>query len=472
MRITIQTKLFLTHFAAIILISGSVGTYFYTSAMDNLMSALQSRLKNSAALISQSLDGVKLDQIRSEQDMNNPTYKKNVALLRRFVKANPDIAFIYIMRKRENKVFFVIDSDIQDPGIPGEEYDHQVSSLMQGFLRPSVDKSATEDEWGIFLSGYAPLRGGEDDYLVGIDMRADEVHGKFERIQLAGILSFALSVILAMIFSRWLSMNFTKRITNLTTRFALIAPTEGDVGDMGQGDEFDQLLLSFDNMSKRLQIKQKQIDDNQGFLRKAHSEMEQQVESRTAELVEANQKLMREIAERKNVERMLEHTSRTDYLTGVLNRRAISIRLDQVMAQTARGSKSFCIILLDIDHFKQVNDQYGHNVGDQVLKHIVAKLQNCIRESDELGRWGGEEFLILTPETELKEAKNLAQRLCVELASTSLVVQQNKISITASFGVTRYLNDESLGACLRRSDDALYAAKTEGRNCVVAVDPE
>jgi diguanylate cyclase (GGDEF)-like protein len=449
-----------------------VGTYFYTSAIENLMSALQSRLKNSAALISQCLDGNDLDQIRVESDKNSSIYENNVEMLRGFVKANPDIAFIYIMRKQENKVYFVIDSDMQNPAFPGEEYDHVIPSLMEGFLRPSADKSVTEDEWGAFLSGYSPINGGEGEYLVGIDMRADEVHNKFERIQLAGILSFALSVILAMIFSRLLSMNFTKRITNLTTRFALLVPTEDDIGDEGQGDEFEQLLLSFDNMSKRLQIKQQQIDDSQHFLRKAHSEMEQQVESRTAELVEANQKLMREIAERKNVERMLEYTSRSDYLTGVLNRRAISIRLDQVMAQTARGSKSFCIILLDIDHFKQVNDKYGHDVGDQVLKHSVEKLQNCIRESDELGRWGGEEFLILTPETELKEAESLAQRLCVELASTSLVYQHDRISVTASFGVTRYLNDESLGACLRRSDEALYSAKARGRNCVVAVNPE
>ncbi|MES9943549.1 MAG: diguanylate cyclase [Candidatus Thiodiazotropha sp.] len=471
MRITIQTKLFLSHFAAIILVSGSAGTYFYTSAAENLKTALQSRLMNSAALISQCLDTENLDQIRSESDTNNPAFKKNLAALREFVKSNPDFAFIYIMRRQENKAFFVIDSDMQDPALPGEEYEHDVPALMEGFLRPAVDESITEDKWGFFLSGYSPLEGGEDDYLVGIDMRADEVQAKFERIRLAGVLSFALSVILAMIFSRLLSMNFTKRITDLTTRFALIAPIEDDLGDVAKGDELDQLSLSFDHMSKRLQIKQQQIDENQVSLRSAHSEMEQRVESRTSELLQTNQKLMQEIAERKNVERMLEQTSRTDYLTGILNRRAISIRLDQVMAQTARGSKSFCTILLDIDHFKQVNDQYGHDVGDQVLKHCVEKLQSCIRESDELGRWGGEEFLVLTPETELAEAKKLAQRLCVELAATSFVHQQNEISVTASFGVTRYLDGENLGACLRRTDDALYAAKARGRNCVVVTDP-
>jgi diguanylate cyclase (GGDEF)-like protein len=472
MRLTIQTKLFLSHFAAIILVSGSVGTYFYQSATENLMHALQSRLKNSAALISRGLETENLDQIRSASDIGNPAYTKNVSALQEFVKANPDIAFIYIMRKLGNRVFFVIDSDVQDPALPGEEYEHDIPALNEGFLRPSVDKNITKDKWGYFLSGYSPLDVGKDDYLVGIDMRADEVQSKFEKIRLAGILSLALSVILAMIFSRLLSFNLTRRITSLATRFASIVPGDVDLSNEAKGDELDQLSFSFDQMAERLHIKQQQIDANQLALSKAHSEMEQRVDSRTAELVLANDKLVQEIAERKHIERVLEETSRTDYLTGILNRRALTNRLEQVMSQTARGSKCFCTILLDIDHFKEINDQYGHDVGDRVLKHGVDVLKSCIRESDELGRWGGEEFLILTPETELVEARNLAQRLCDTLAGSFVVEQQSDISITASFGVTRYRSGENLGACLKRTDDALYAAKAKGRNCVVVIDPE
>jgi sensor histidine kinase regulating citrate/malate metabolism len=244
MRFTIQTKLFLSHFTAIILVSGSVGTYFYKSASGNLMGALQSRLKNSAALISQGLDIDNLDQIWAKSDMSSPAYKKNAAALREYINVNPDIAFIYIMRKQKGKVFFVIDSDVQDPALPGEEYEHDIPALKEGFVRPSVDQNITQDKWGYFLSGYSPLQGGKNEYLVGIDMRADEVYSKFEKIRLAGILSFMLSVILAMIFSRQLSISFTRRITNLTTRFALIAPTDDDLGDEVQGDEIDQLSLS------------------------------------------------------------------------------------------------------------------------------------------------------------------------------------------------------------------------------------
>ncbi|MCG7961850.1 MAG: GGDEF domain-containing protein, partial [Candidatus Thiodiazotropha taylori] len=184
-------------------------------------------------------------------------------------------------------------------------------------------------------------------------------------------------------------------------------------------------------------------------------------------LVQTNQKLLKEIAERKHVEQMLEETSRIDYLTNSLNRRAMTRRLDQVVSQTERGSESFCIILLDVDHFKQINDNYGHDIGDQVLKYIVKQLKSRIREADELGRWGGEEFMILCPETQLAEARLLAQRLCDDLSASPMTLIDKQLQVTASFGVSLYQPGEVLGNCLKRTDYALYEAKAKGRNCVV-----
>ncbi|MET0050830.1 MAG: diguanylate cyclase [Candidatus Thiodiazotropha sp.] len=470
MRLTIQTKIFLSHFAAIILVSGSVGSYFYHSAVDSLMEALRSRLKNSAALISQGFSGSDLDAIRTAADMKTPSYQQNVILLREYVKANPDIAFIYVMRKVDDRAVFVLDSDIQEPASPGEPYTPNLPKLMEGFLRPSVDRNITSDRWGYFLSGYSPLQQGKDDYLVGIDMRADEVQKKFEQIRLAGMLSLALSVILAMIFSRLLSQNMTRRITELATRFALLAPARSLDSEAARGDELDQLATAFSQMSQRLEIEKQQVDLSQSALRKAHDELEQRVEARTTELVQANEKLLQEIVERKHVERMLEETSRIDYLTGVLNRRAMSKRLEQMISQTERWGHGFCMILTDIDHFKQVNDNYGHDVGDKVLKHTVDQLRRHIREADELARWGGEEFLILSPETQLKEAAALAERLCRDLAENEIVVEGKHLHVTASFGVTLYRAGEPLDTCLKRADDALYAAKDQGRNQVVVAE--
>ncbi|MEJ2620573.1 MAG: diguanylate cyclase [Candidatus Thiodiazotropha sp.] len=470
MRFTIQTKLFLSHFAAIILISGSVGSYFYHSAIENLMQALQSRLKNSASLISSGLQDAALDEIRAEKDTSLPSYQRYIKQLRGYVKTNPDIAFIYVMRKVDDKALFVLDSDVQEPASPGEIYKPDLDALMEGFLRPSVDHELTEDRWGVFLSGYAPIQAGKDDYLIGIDMHAEEVKQKFEQIHLAGLLSLALSVILAMIFSRLLSQNLTYRISHLTTKFARIAPVEQSDGKQSDGDEIDQLERAFDLMSQRLEIKQQQIEANQLALRNAHDDLENRVESRTMELVQTNEKLLNEIAERKHVEQMLEETSRIDYLTNSLNRRAMTRRLEQVVSQTERGTGSFCIILLDVDHFKQINDSYGHDIGDEVLKYIVQHLKSRIREADELGRWGGEEFMILCPETELAEAKQLAQRLCDDLSGNPMTLIDNRLVVTASFGVSRFQPGEILDHCFKRTDYALYEAKAKGRNCVVVAE--
>lgn len=470
MRLTIQSKLFLSHFAAIILVSGSVGSYFYHSAIENLMDALQSRLKNSASLIGHGLESAKLDEIRDQQDMERPSYQQYIKQLRGYVKTNPDIAFIYVMRKVGNQAVFVLDSDLQEPATPGEVYEPELKAMMDGFLRPSVDQEIAEDRWGFFLSGYAPIDTGNQGYLVGIDMRADEVHKKFEQIQLAGLLSLALSVILAMIFSRLLSHNMNRRIMGLTTRFARIAPLERTADEPVNGDELDQLAQSFSLMSQRLEIKKQQIEASQALLRKAHDELEERVEDRTMELMQTNEKLLKEISERKHVERMLEETSRIDYLTNTLNRRAMSRRLEQLVSQSERGCNSFCIILLDIDHFKQVNDSYGHDTGDQVLKYVVKQLKSQIRAADELGRWGGEEFLILCPDTKHSEALSLAQRLCDDLANSPMTLIDKQLQVTASFGVSLFQPGELLVNCLKRTDYALYAAKSNGRNCVVAAE--
>jgi diguanylate cyclase (GGDEF)-like protein len=472
MRLTIQSKLFFSHFAAIILVSGSVGTYFYQSAIDNLNKALRSRLQNSAALISHGLVIQNLDRIRSAEDMEGPLYQQGVAALREFVQANSDIAFIYVMRKQGDKAVFVLDSDTDEPALPGEVYNQDIPALMEGFVRPSVDKEITTDRWGSFLSGYSPLDAGKDRYLIGIDMYADEVSAKLKQIRLAGLLSLALSVILAMIFSRFLSLNFTRRIVAVTNRLGMIAPQYAVERVDSRGDELGQLADAFDQMSWRLDSSRREIEANQEALRQARVDLERRVNERTAELVKANQHMLEEIAERRHMEKRLEELSRTDYLTGILNRRAITKLLEEEQAGILSEEESFCTILIDLDHFKEINDRHGHDMGDQTLRHAVDRLRNGIRENDLLGRWGGEEFLIMTPKTTLQEAERLAGRLCSNLADSRVTTSGISVGVTGSFGVTRFIPGEDIDACLKRTDDALYAAKSQGRNRVVVVETQ
>jgi diguanylate cyclase (GGDEF)-like protein len=143
-----------------------------------------------------------------------------------------------------------------------------------------------------------------------------------------------------------------------------------------------------------------------------------------------------------------------------------------VQANVDSETESFCLILLDLDHFKEINDQYGHAVGDQALKHAVERLRNGIRETDLLGRWGGEEFIIVTPNTRLAEAEGLAERLCHSLAGSRISSEGESVEVTGSFGVTRYIPGENIDTCLKRTDDALYAAKRQGRNRIMVLSLE
>jgi diguanylate cyclase (GGDEF)-like protein len=430
-------------------------------------------LQNSAALVSQGLGSIDLDPVQSEEDQSLPVYQQGVSQLREFVKANPDIAFIYVMRREEEGPVFILDSDTDEPALPGELYEEEIPSLMEGFLRPSVDKEITSDRWGSFLSGYSPLDAGEKTYLVGIDMYADEVESKLKQIRLAGILSFSLSIILAMIFSRYLSANFTRRIVALNDRVSAIVPEGKSQPPRDNGDELHQLAQSFDQMTDRLESKHKQVEQSRQELLQAHDELEERVTDRTSQLLQANQKLREEISERKRIEEMLEELSRTDYLTGILNRRAMTQRLEELSKSITDQSESFCIILLDLDHFKEINDSYGHDVGDQTLKHAVERLRHGIRESDLLGRWGGEEFLIMLPRTSLPEAQGLAERLCSSLAGSRMESDGQSVAVTGSFGVADFRpGKEDLDDCLKRTDDALYQAKTEGRNRIIVATDE
>ena len=351
--------------------------------------------------------------------------------------------------------------------MPGEVYPHDVPELMMGFLRPSVDSEVTTDRWGSFLSGYSPIDAGTGTYLVGVDMYADQVQQKLAEIRLAGLLSLAFSILLAVLFSRMLSRHFTNRIQALRERVGAIAADQPNGIPHTRGDELAQLSSSFDSMSLRLDNSRRQIEANEADLRQAHDELEQRVAERTLALTRANAKLRGEIEERKRAEARLETLSRTDYLTGILNRRAITRRLEDMIPQIEFEHERFCMILVDLDHFKGINDQFGHDVGDYTLKHAVERLINGIRETDLLGRWGGEEFLIVSPATEISEARHLAGRLCTNLSGSRVQAGEISVAVTGSFGVTRYRIGEGLDACLKRTDDALYAAKKQGRNCIV-----
>jgi diguanylate cyclase (GGDEF)-like protein len=157
----------------------------------------------------------------------------------------------------------------------------------------------------------------------------------------------------------------------------------------------------------------------------------------------------------------------TDELTGLSNRRQVMDRLEQEFRRAIRIGEPICVISLDIDHFKKINDTYGHLFGDMVLKKIAERMQNSLRPYDTVGRVGGEEFLIVAPATPSDEALSLAQRVLLAINCVPMEDGTSSVTVTASAGVAVISNDDAEAEdLLRKADRSLYEAKALGRNRV------
>lgn len=163
--------------------------------------------------------------------------------------------------------------------------------------------------------------------------------------------------------------------------------------------------------------------------------------------------------------------SMIDGLTGVLNRRAVMDGLARETARMQRHNHPLSVVMLDLDHFKPVNDNYGHPLGDLVLRETAAKLRNVARQADMIGRYGGEEFILILPETDLEGAATIAERLRKTIADLEIPVSENNtLTVTASFGIAcsdpEKHQSTSYEELIKRADLALYEAKESGRNRV------
>jgi diguanylate cyclase (GGDEF)-like protein len=182
-------------------------------------------------------------------------------------------------------------------------------------------------------------------------------------------------------------------------------------------------------------------------------------------LYEQRAQLQAEIERRKSLEAELREQADTDPLTSVYNRRRFYEFLQYELERVQRYDGSFSLILCDIDHFKQINDRYGHHVGDEALKSFCGTISANLRSVDVMARWGGEEFAILAPGIKLPEAVNLAEKLR-QLTHERVLVSET--ALTISLGVTEYQLGDDSDSLLKRVDEALYLAKQRGRNRAVA----
>lgn len=192
--------------------------------------------------------------------------------------------------------------------------------------------------------------------------------------------------------------------------------------------------------------------------------LEEKVEWRTRQL-------QKELVKRKELEKHLRKLADHDSLTGLLNRRSFVEKVDYEVSRCRRYNGNLSYMIIDIDKFKSINDTYGHLIGDEVLKGFSKKMLSVLRETDFIGRIGGEEFAVALPDTSPESANKMAERIRQQLAEYSVCHKEETLSFTVSIGVSNFTaKEENIEEVFNRADTALYKAKNSGRNkvCVAA----
>lgn len=255
-----------------------------------------------------------------------------------------------------------------------------------------------------------------------------------------------LTMLLGMALAYRLAFQFSRPVAQLVQTAELMnsGPGQAQFHSESSLAEVQQLGDALNQMMATLAEKRQ-------ALQSANANLEQQVQQRTADLVQANN--------------TLRAISRQDPLTGIPNRRAADERLQQEFQRLQRTAAGYAVLLLDIDRFKSINDTFGHEVGDQVLQFVALQLQQQLRATDFIGRFGGEEFILLLPITDEQGARQFAEKLCLVLSQSQAPVVG---SVTASIGgAMAQLSDPAIETALRAADAAMYQAKQTGRNRVV-----
>lgn len=214
-----------------------------------------------------------------------------------------------------------------------------------------------------------------------------------------------------------------------------------------------ELLVVLDQARKHHQL----VRENQRLiseLTELNSSLEQKVEERTSELKMANEKLS--------------ELAMTDALTKVFNRRAIFARFNEEIDRASRYNRPLVVAMVDVDYFKKFNDTEGHVLGDEALKKIAQNLASNLRKSDAVGRYGGEEFMLVLPETKIQSAKEIAERLRAGIERISFQGQREEAFLTVSLGLAAFPDfGKTAEELVQASDHALFVAKQRGRNQVV-----
>lgn len=325
-----------------------------------------------------------------------------------------------------------------------------------------------------YLIGYCQIRDSVNveglDWAVMVRKDVASAFAPSDQIRngivLAGLLTAILFCLFAWLTARWVS----KPLLDMAREADAINQGEKDA-DISARDDFEEVSVLSRAMNRLIGgLKGKESE-----LRRLNATLEERVVARTEDLESANEALREEIAarevlrtEREQMIRQLKELANTDSLTGISNRRHFFNEGERVLKRVTRRGTGAAVILFDADHFKRINDTYGHGVGDDALNHLVSLTQRVVRDVDLFARVGGEEFAVLLEDESGENVVEIAERMRAMVEANPLVTDDGEVSLTISLGVARLKDCEraDLDLLLAFADRALYAAKEGGRNRV------
>ena len=438
-RISLSRHLFYSHLLCALVVATAVASYLYYSISADILQTNQARLRSAFNALTTQFET--LDAARLASEAPDIVATLDLALNRAIETQQLLSATIFVGEKR------LTGTPLFDAGRHGD-------LVLEGKLIRPADPTAAN----IAQS---------DTAQYNLVLRADGTgqQQRLSEIRNYALLGFIGAVVLSLLFARLFATRINRVLDALVERLQQVAAGNFDARIQTiDEDPTGRLASAFNDMSERLQQTLREREGTLTQLREARTQLEGSIRDRNKELVDLNVLLRDEHEQRAQMEANLAEAAATDPLTKLLNRRALLGLMQHIGDTMCKSGKKCCIATLDIDHFKQVNDRFGHDVGDQVLSAVSAVIRKHLRADEAAARWGGEEFLLAWPDQSLAVAEQRADRLRELIGDCNFA--NGRLRITASFGIAEWAPSEPLEAALKRSDKALYCAKAEGRNRV------
>lgn len=438
-------KVFLVCVISAILVSSMGSAVLYRGASHSLRQQLREYLMATAATAALQVDPRLHALVKTEADRHSSAYYIIQRKLRAMRRANPEVHNAYTMRKTASKNTwqFIVDVD-GGPDTPvGCKYDvSELPEMQKAFDGPSADKEPARDKWGTWLSGYAPIRdaGGRAVAILGIDVSFAGVRHEESLLGRAALRTFALAFLLAVV----VSLLVTRVLLNRVHVFSRAAERvrAGDLEfqlESSGSPEVRKFTDAFNSMIGGLKLSR---------------------------------------------ERLMEETT-LDALTGLYNHVYFQDVLASEIKSAGTRNQSLCLMIFDIDHFKGLNDAFGYSVGARVIRQIGDLLRQSIREGDILARYGGDEFAVILPDTDIETGRSLAEKLrrSIEtqrfrialmdevLPGGSVPDDREVTGITVTAGLVNYPNNQrSRDGLVMAAEIAVSRAKHKSRNSVCVYD--